>query len=399
METKLDAVTLRAWEQEGNVESRTLNNFVDYLQKRCLMLERLEARAKEGSSHVVDGSDKQRAKNRSPKSSQGDKSTSLAISSENGKCFLCDGEHFIYYCKDFIAMSVDDRIKEVRRLKLCFNCLRNDHYVKSCKMGSCHECSGRPNTLCHLPTKSKEDSKEAEPISTHSQSACQIAVHLSANAPVKRRVIVATARMHAIHPNGSSVPCRVLITKDLPSVEIPREALQVPSNLKLADREFDKPGTVDILLGAEYFYELLETGKIELGADRPVVQNTKLGWIVAGPLALSANSVATVTNKVASLCFEQGGPETATIRSETERRCEELFYKTTKRDDSGRFIVRLPIVEGTKPLGESRDIAEKRLKQMERRFRSNVSLHEQYANFMREYEELGHMSRVVDEER
>ncbi|XP_018395293.1 PREDICTED: uncharacterized protein LOC108773843 [Cyphomyrmex costatus] len=292
---------------------------------------------------------------------------------------------------------------------------------------------------------------------------------------------MATARMHAIHPNGSSVPCRVLldsaceahlitraacnrigvkrnpatavvtginesetpiqqvcdivlqsshsnfrinvhclivprITKDLPSVEIPREALQVPSNLMLADREFDKPGTVDILLGAEYFYELLETGKIELGVDRPVVQNTKLGWIVAGPLALSANSFATVTNNVASLCcfaqqceslnkslerfwaVEQGGPETATIRSETERRCEELFDKTTKRDDNGRFIVRLPIVEGTEPLGESRDIAEKRLKQMERRFRNNVSLHEQYANFMREYEELGHMSQVVDEE-
>ncbi|KYN09492.1 hypothetical protein ALC57_18397 [Trachymyrmex cornetzi] len=67
MEMKLDAVTLRAWKQEGNVESRTLSNFVDYLQKRCLMLERLEARTKEGTGHVNDGSDKQRSKNRSQK--------------------------------------------------------------------------------------------------------------------------------------------------------------------------------------------------------------------------------------------------------------------------------------------------------------------------------------------
>ncbi|XP_018360607.1 PREDICTED: uncharacterized protein LOC108759598 [Trachymyrmex cornetzi] len=193
-----------------------------------------------------------------------------------------------------------------------------------------------------------------------------------------------------------------------------REELQIPSNLKLADREFHKPGAVDILLGAEYFYELLETGKIELGVDRPIVQNTRLGWIVA--IALSSNSITTSTNKVASLCcsaqqceslnkalkrfwaVEQGGPETATIRSEIERRCEELFDKTAKRDDSGRFIVSLPIIESAEPLGESRDIAEKRLKQMECRFRSSVSWHEQYANFMREYEELGHMSRVVNGE-
>jgi len=67
------------------------------------------------------------------------------------------------------------------------------------------------------------------------------------------------------------------ITKLMPSVEIDRGAFDIPPNIKLADPEFYKQGSVDMLIGAEFFFDWLESGKIVLGNERPILQNTKLG--------------------------------------------------------------------------------------------------------------------------
>ena len=67
------------------------------------------------------------------------------------------------------------------------------------------------------------------------------------------------------------------ITKNLPSMNIDRDKLQIPNNLALADSEFHNNGPIDMLLGAEYFFDLLDAGKIELGQDQLVLQNMKLG--------------------------------------------------------------------------------------------------------------------------
>lgn len=172
------------------------------------------------------------------------------------------------------------------------------------------------------------------------------------------------------------------------------------------------------MIGAEYFYGLLETGRIELDKDRPVLQNTKLGWIIAGPVApkTSFNPISNC-NTIASLhcsvqqCeslnrnlerfweIEGCSSDAKPIMSKTEKQCKEFFDLTTTRDKTGRFIVRLPIREDDEQLSESRDIAEKRLRQLERRFKGNQSLHEQYVRYIREYKTLGHMSRVVDNKR
>ncbi|XP_011859012.1 PREDICTED: uncharacterized protein LOC105556525 [Vollenhovia emeryi] len=48
MEAKLDATTLRAWEQSPTATDATLTNFNDFLERRCQTLERIEARNKEG---------------------------------------------------------------------------------------------------------------------------------------------------------------------------------------------------------------------------------------------------------------------------------------------------------------------------------------------------------------
>lgn len=82
--------------------------------------------------------------------------------------------------------------------------------------------------------------------------------------------------------------------------------------------------------------------------------------------------------------------------SAEERECENLFVNTMTRDASGRFVVRLPFRKNKGELGESRRVAMKRLNYLERKLQGNREFYNQYCNFMQEYIQLNHMSRVVE---
>jgi len=77
-----------------------------------------------------------------------------------------------------------------------------------------------------------------------------------------------------------------------------------------------------------------------------------------------------------------------------ENHCETLFEQTTERSNDGRFIVRLPFCKEHRPIGDNRDIALKRLNQLESKFKGDNIFHNRYVNFMREYVNLGYMSIV-----
>lgn len=76
--------------------------------------------------------------------------------------------------------------------------------------------------------------------------------------------------------------------------------------------------------------------------------------------------------------------------TEEEKQCETHFASTHDKTPNGRYVVRLPIRQNAE-LGESRQAAERRLLQMERRLSINDQLRESYFAFMREYLSLGHM--------
>lgn len=60
-EAKLDNVT-RAWEQNGNPAVGTLENLTDFLQTRCQILERIEARSRQRDVIKSNDSEKQHVK-------------------------------------------------------------------------------------------------------------------------------------------------------------------------------------------------------------------------------------------------------------------------------------------------------------------------------------------------
>lgn len=54
---------------------------------------------------------------------------------------------------------------------------------------------------------------------------------------------------------------------------------------------------IDLLIGAELLYSLLESDQIRLGEDLPILQNSRLGRLMSGPLnvPISYNIVCHVT--------------------------------------------------------------------------------------------------------
>ncbi|XP_011684756.1 PREDICTED: uncharacterized protein LOC105448094 [Wasmannia auropunctata] len=75
-----------------------------------------------------------------------------------------------------------------------------------------------------------------------------------------------------------------IITGRLPQLMIDKKLLSVPDKHRLADSEFDRPGPVDILIGAGLFWNLLCVGQIKKVKGQPIWQKTQFGWIIEGEL-------------------------------------------------------------------------------------------------------------------
>lgn len=67
----------------------------------------------------------------------------------------------------------------------------------------------------------------------------------------------------------AKIDCLVIqkITQSLPANQLDLDELQIPDGITLADSEFDQPSAIDLLIGAEIFFELLCIGKIKLAED------------------------------------------------------------------------------------------------------------------------------------
>ncbi|XP_062704300.1 uncharacterized protein LOC134286664 [Aedes albopictus] len=197
------------------------------------------------------------------------------------------------------------------------------------------------------------------------------------------------------------------VTLNLPIRKIDSTSPQLPEDIALADPHFTEPGSVDVIIGAGLFFDLLLKEKFKLGEDGPVVQNTNLGWIVCGNLPTESDvlrpHVANVcTEKLDDLLtrfWELESCKTNSVLSLEEYACEKLFDRTTVRDESGRFIVTLPKKEYLiRQLGDSRSTAMRRFLSLERRLDQNVHLKQMYSEFIHEYLRMGHMEEVVADE-
>ncbi|XP_029054805.2 uncharacterized protein LOC114882094 [Osmia bicornis bicornis] len=206
------------------------------------------------------------------------------------------------------------------------------------------------------------------------------------------------------------VECLVLdrITQRLPVNSLDLTRLAIPNNIKLADPNFHVSGEIDLLLGAEIFWSLMCVGQINVSRDQPCFQKTHLGWIVSGRLTEQSSSVRATLCSIAmddlshaiSNFWKLEETHSARQLNPEEKFCVSHYADTFKRNEEGRFIVTLPTKEDQLlKLGQSRNIALHRFLTLERKLTKEPSLMDQYARFIKEYEELGHMRLIsADEE-
>lgn len=101
------------------------------------------------------------------------------------------------------------------------------------------------------------------------------------------------------------------------------------------------------------FWQLMCVGQIYLGG--PILQKTRLGWIVSGKVINKKQSDTVACNYSEKQFDLQKFWEFENIEQTVTSDIDEFFDKNTERDANGRFIVILPVKNYEIKLGESRD--------------------------------------------
>jgi len=222
------------------------------------------------------------------------------------------------------------------------------------------------------------------------------------NQPTKQRVYASISSTVHKFEAGMEACIMPAIVPNQPSIQFNTDDWPIPQELTLADPKFNYPGPVDVLIGVELYYDIIQPMRLHLGKDLPFLQNSVFGWMVAGPIAhtmlTKAPTCAILTNKVEldlQRYWEQEEiNDEAKGGTQEEQQCEEYFNCTVKRTSEGRFVVRLPFKEDPNLLGQSRQVAYQRFLAVERRLDLNPELKSSYIKFMNEYRQLGHMTEI-----
>lgn len=203
----------------------------------------------------------------------------------------------------------------------------------------------------------------------------------------------------------TNVNCFVVphITQLIPTSQINCNCFSIPSHIHLADSTFSMPSEVQMLLGADIFWDVLLHNHIALGRNKPTLIETTLGWLVTGSIQSSIvrsntnqshtvhcnflnnselerkshkffklKSVRTtqqIHTKGESECELRSVPTAQQIHSKGESECEQIFTQTTKRHTDGKFAVTIPLKESPDSLGDSKQQALIRFQSLKRKKR------------------------------
>lgn len=461
LSNKLDPASMREWQNSlTSTELPTYKQFSDFIAHRS---QTLEATVKLGTSTSI-----------KPSARAKPKSQTACVAAVKFKCVHCNEEHSIYYCPKFLALTVPQRIAEIRKAKMCLNCLRSTaHSANKCTSGNCKTCKKKHNTLLHLDTPASEpsggDEKSREGASTSTTSST-VVTHSSTSGS-RECVMLATAVAYAFDSKGSQRPCRLLldcgsqanfisssflnalgikaqvsdisisginntvskasqtarikiqsrtntfntsidcivteqVTERLPGFTLKRGTFEIPRNIELADPQFHVSSDIDILIGAELFWQVLCIGHIKASTNHPTLQKTRFGWILAGRMTQGPNITRRVQSMHALVSNDQLNEqlthfwqletiERANNLTADENICEQHFLDNVSRNAQGRYVVKLPFKDQVAAkIGDTREIALKRLRGLEKRLARDPNRKSQYTRFLDEYEALGHMRQV-----
>ncbi|XP_058840578.1 uncharacterized protein LOC131696067 [Topomyia yanbarensis] len=448
---KVDKETRSLWAQKIiDVDNPTFTDFLEFLQKRCDALETCTAFTKRTSQGDV-------VKKEYPKAHGGEKVQSFLTNASLPTCAKCSKDHPIYHCDRFKEMDVSARRDEEMSKSVCrsTDCKQRHHTLlctqdvkKTEKEPEQHQPNRDTGTVpavasanvnaaqtvgdkyefTLLPTAvGRVEGSDGKLHDVRILVDCGSQVSLITEACVRRlglrrsnaslvvtgvsaEVVGKTAgkvtlvissrfenttkliaQAYVLGKLTAALPCQRFSVSNMPYLE----------GLQLADPQFNKPASTDIILGADMFLSILQSGQIKDHNGNPMAQRSIFGWMVTGKIskqecAHTYHSVINLQHEVdidrtLRLFWEDQELHSLKQHTKDELTMIELFNSTLTRSKEGRFIVRLPMDDSKLKLGNSLVAATRRLRCIVRRFDSDNDFKQRYISFMREYQELGHM--------
>ena len=258
------------------------------------------------------------------------------------QCKLCNANHYVFFCSQFLDKTVPQRKEHLSSNSLCQYCLKPGHSVSDCRSDyRCRLCKGNHNSLIHQDAPSSNPQAASGSVHVAKSSAltppdeeklmmtgkvlltgpsgkkqevralldsgadtCIINNQIMKSLKLKKLDTYVTLTGIASSDNPPSCPtAQVIISSTnkkgrsqlvtvaaMPKVteDFPRQRAssvkQLPHirELQLADPHFDIPGPIDLLLSVDVFNDILLPQKINGPKGTPTAWNTELGWGIMG---------------------------------------------------------------------------------------------------------------------
>ncbi|XP_014614683.1 PREDICTED: uncharacterized protein LOC106792696 [Polistes canadensis] len=182
------------------------------------------------------------------------------------------------------------------------------------------------------------------------------------------------------------------VTNRLPSQRIPREELTIPVGIQLADPKFCEPANIDAIVRVEIFASLCRAGQSIRLNENLMAQGTVRGLLVIStgatrtPQSVNCHTATVDLDSQWEKFWKIEEVAESSIRSHEENLCEPHYKNNTRRDDTGRYIVRLPFKKENQ-LGDSYTSALRRIHALERSLSRKPEIRNEYIKFLSEYKE------------
>ena len=374
------------------------------------------------------------------------------------KCEKCGEKHKTESCEKLKQMSVEERFNFVRENRLCFNCLERSHISRNCpKKRVCgkDDCKKKHHQLLHQEENARSTTTKKQ-ASSVAFGVAEVSVVGAGGQQVKGKLLLddgsdttlvsdsfvkklglrgkkTLLNISGVGGNENKIPSQQLTLKvktpegdtefvslnarSLPKICDPIEA--VPwSNIKSKWKHLDDidlneiGGEIDILLGLDHAHLLvpleIRTGK----PQEPVAKKMSFGWTAVGPIGKSSKGAHTyrVTRvesdtETLDVAFKQFWDSESFGTKDTnypaytkdEQQAIDTLKHDTKRLDTG-YEVPLLWKEDEPSLENNRQIAERRLDSLQKRFNKDPVLEKDYREAVNKYLESGYAHKVTDEE-
>jgi len=168
------------------------------------------------------------------------------------------------------------------------------------------------------------------------------------------------------------------------------------------DIQFD----ISMLIGVDYYWKIVEDHIVR--GDGPTAVQSKLGYLLSGPLTLSSSSCyGTVTSMHIGIHNDPGNDQTlarfweiessGTLPQEkTSDQFTNTYLKSITRQDDGSYVAKFPWKEDHAPLPSNYQVTKRRTRSLVKRLSDTPDLMKIYNQIIKEQENRGFIEKVVE---